>query len=106
MQRACHSGRSAADDNHIGRHLRTGDPFESLAEDQHVIAGRTKRPTMINASRTLAKRIGNHELFANSACSGVLNLAMTRHRACAMRLRIVIDAVTAAFPNEHATMSF
>jgi len=35
-----------------------------------------------------------------------LNLSMTRHRAWAMRLRIVIDAVTAAFAYEHATMSF
>ena len=34
-QRAGHARRSAADDDHIGRHLRAFDAFDRFAEDQH-----------------------------------------------------------------------
>ena len=34
-QRTSHPRRPAADDDHIGRHLRTFNAFERFAEDQH-----------------------------------------------------------------------
>ena len=32
-QGACHAGRTAADDDHVGRHLRAVDAFEGFAEN-------------------------------------------------------------------------
>ncbi len=35
-QRARHAGRTAADDDDVGRHLRAFDAFDGFAENQHT----------------------------------------------------------------------
>jgi hypothetical protein len=63
-------------------------------------------PLGVEINSSSAKRVRHTELLADTDRRGILDFAMTRDGAGALRGRVVVNAVLCTFAEKHATISF